>query len=166
LVKWADCIGQAYNQTFVNNWEYYPLSDREIKFIVDNIMIIADPRLIKIIAHDNDVVGFLFASPDVSAALQRARGHLFPFGLPDLLLEMRRTKWVALNGAGILPEFQGIGGNALLYSEMDKTIRAPGFIFEHADLTQVAETAVQMREDLINIGGEPYKNHRVYARTV
>ena len=143
LVKWADCIGQAYNQTFVNNWEYYPLSDREIKFIVDNIMIIADPRLIKIIAHDNDVVGFLFAFPDVSAALQRARGHLFPFGLPDLLLEMRRTKWVALNGAGILPEFQGIGGNALLYSEMDKTIRAPGFSFEHADLTQVAETAVK-----------------------
>ena len=143
LVKWADCIGQAYNQTFVNNWEYYPLSDREIKFIVDNIMIIADPRLIKIIAHDNDVVGFLFAFPDVSAALQRARGHLFPFGLPDFLLEMRRTKWVALNGAGILPEFQGIGGNALLYSEMDKTIRAPGFSFEHADLTQVAETAVK-----------------------
>ena len=121
LVKWADRIGQAYNQAFVNNWEYYPLTDREIKFIVDNIMMIADPRSIKIIAHDNDVVGFLFAFPDVSAALQRARGHLFPFGLLDLLLEMRRTKWVALNGAGILPEFQGIGGNALLYSEMDKT---------------------------------------------
>jgi hypothetical protein len=166
MVQWADRIGQAYNQAFVNNWEYYPLTDREIKFILDNILMIADPRLIKIIAHDDDVVGFLFAFPDISAALQRARGHLFPFGLFDLLLEMRRTKWIALNGAGILPEFQGMGGNALMYSEMDKTIRTPGFHFEHGDLTQVAETAVQMRQDLMNVGGKPYKNHRVYQRAV
>jgi len=55
---------------------------------------------------------------------------------------------VALNGAGILPEFQGRGGNALLYNEMDKTIREFGF--HHADLTQVANTAVQMRNDLVN----------------
>jgi hypothetical protein len=107
-------------------------------------------------------VGFLFAFPDVSAALQRARGHLLPFGIVDLLLEMRRTKWVALNGAGILPEFQGRGGNALLYSEMEKTIREFGF--QHADLTQVAETAVKMRSDLVSLGGRPYKNHRVYVR--
>jgi hypothetical protein len=164
LIAWADRIGRTYNNAFVNNWEFYPLTDREIKFVVDNIMLIADPRLIKIIVHENAVVGFLFAFPDLSAALQRARGHLFPFGLIDLLLEMKRTPWVSLNGAGILPEFQGRGGNALLYSEMDKTVR--GFQFRHAELTQVAETAVQMRQDLINVGGKPYKNHRVYQRDV
>ncbi len=163
LIHWADRIGQAYNKAFVNNWEYYPLTEREIKFIVDNIMLIADPRLFKIIAHENEVVGFLFAFPDVSAALQRARGHLFPFGIFDLLIDMRRTQWIALNGAGILPEYQGIGGNALLYSEIEKTIRESGQ-FKHADLTQVAETAVQMRNDLMNVGGKPYKNHRVYTR--
>lgn len=162
LVAWSGRIGAAYNRAFVNNWEYVPLTEREIKFLVDNLMVIADPRLIKIIAHGDDVVGFLFAFPDVSAALQRARGHLFPFGLVDLLLEMRRTKWVALNGAGILPEFQGRGGNTLMYSEMEKTMSE--FHFLHADLTQVAESAVQMRRDLENIGSKSYKNHRVYVR--
>jgi GNAT superfamily N-acetyltransferase len=162
LLKWVSRIGETYNRAFVENWEYYPLTGREIQFLVDNLMLVADPRLIKIITHGDDVVGFLFAFPDVSAALQRARGRLLPFGLFDLLLEMRRTKWVALNGAGILPEFQGRGGNALLYSEMEKTVREFGF--HHADLTQVAETAVQMRNDLVNLGGQPYKNHRVYAR--
>ena len=72
---------------------------------------------------------------------------------------MKRTDWVALNGAGILPEFHGFGGNALLYAEMEKSLRGTRFV--HADLTQVAETAVQMRSDLINLGGKPYKNHRV-----
>jgi hypothetical protein len=85
-------------------------------------------------------------------------------GLIGLLLELRRTKWGAINGAGILPEYQGRGGNALLYNEMDKTIREFGF--QHADLTQVADTAAQMRSDLVNIGGRLYKTHRVYARTL
>lgn len=164
LRAWAERIGEAYNQAFVENWEYYPLSGEEIQFVLDNLMLVADPRLIKIIAHGEKVVGFLFAFPDLSAALQRARGRLFPFGLFDLLLEMRRTKWVALNGAGILPEYQGRGGNALLYSEMEKTITEFGF--QHADLTQIAESATQMRNDLETLGGEPYKNHRVYTRAV
>ncbi len=67
-----------------------------------------------------------------------------------------------MNGAGILPEFQGRGGNALLYSEMEKTVKEFGF--EHADLTQVADTAVQMRSDLVNLGGKLYKTHRVYGK--
>jgi GNAT superfamily N-acetyltransferase len=162
LKAWADRIGRAYNAAFVNNWEYYPLTAREIKFILDNILVIADPKLIKVITHDDQAVGFLFGFHDVSAGLQRARGRLLPFGLLNIFWELRRTKWVALNGAGILPEFQGRGCNALLYAEMEKTIK--DFGFEHADLTQVADTAVQMRSDLVNLGGKLYKTHRVYAR--
>jgi len=162
LIAWAPRIGRTYNQSFIHNWEYYPLSEREIRFLTDNLMTVAEPRLIKIITHGDEVVGFVFAFPDVSAAIQRGKGRLLPWNLVDLLIEFKRTKWVALNGAGILPEFQGRGGNALLYSEMEKTIREAGF--QHADLTQVAETAVQMRHDLENVGGVRYKNHRVFIR--
>jgi GNAT superfamily N-acetyltransferase len=162
LLSWASKIGRTYNDTFIHNWEYYPLTDREIKYVTDEILTIADPRLIKIIIHGDDVVGFLFGFADVSAAIQRCKGRLFPFGILDILIEMKRTKWIALNGAGVLPDFQGRGGNALLYSEMEKTVHEFGF--QHADLTQVAESAVQMRRDLENVGGMAYKNHRVYIR--
>jgi hypothetical protein len=164
LLHWAPRIGQTYNQTFINNWEYYPLTEREIEYVISEILTIANPKLIKIITHGEDVIGFLFGFPDVSAAIQRSKGRLFPFGILDMLIDMRRTKWVALNGAGVLPEFHGCGGNALLYSEMEKTIHEFGF--RHADLTQVAESAVQMRSDLENVGGVPYKNHRVFIRGV
>jgi hypothetical protein len=127
-------------------------------------MTVADPKLIKVIAHGDEVVGFLLGFPDLSAALQRAKGHLFPFGLIDLLLEQKRTDWIALNGAGILPEFQGRGGNALLYVEILKNMKEGRFL--HADLTQVAETAVQMRSDLVNVGGKMYKNHRVFRKHI
>jgi len=162
IKNWAPKIARLYNDTFINNWEYYPLTDREILFAVDNVLVVADHHLIKLIMHEDTIVGFVFAFPDISAALQRARGHLLPFGLPDMLLELKRTQWLSLNGAGILPEFQGHGGNALLYTEMEKTLSDTRF--SDAELTQVAETAVQMRRDLVNLGGKPYKNHRVYVK--
>jgi GNAT superfamily N-acetyltransferase len=162
LRQWAGKIGQAYNNAFVKNWEYVPLTEREISFVVDTIMLVANPKLIKIIAQDGNVVGFAFGWPDVSAAMQRCKGRLFPFGIVDLLLEMRRTSRISGNGVGILPEFQGRGGNALLYSEMERTVGEFGF--KYYEMTQIAETAVQMRKDLETLGGKPYKNHRVYKR--
>jgi GNAT superfamily N-acetyltransferase len=164
LRAWADRIGAAYNKSFVNNWEYAPLTEKEIKQVLDNILLVADPRLIKIITYDNDAVGFLFGFPDLSAAMQRAKGHLNPLSIADLLLELKRTKWVAMNGVGVLPEYKGRGGAVLLYTEMEKTLQDYQYI--HADLTQVAETAVEMRHDLENLGGKPYKNHRVYRKVL
>lgn len=163
LKSWAKKIGESYNKTFINNWEYYPLTRREIDYALESLAV-ADPRLIKVITYEDEVVGFLFGFPDVSKALQRANGRLTPWAIVDILIEMKRTKWISLNGAGILPEYQGRGGNALLYSEMEKTVHEYGF--EHYELTQVAESAVQMRKDLINLGGIPYKNHRVYHKKI
>lgn len=162
VIKAAPAIREAYNRAFVNNWEYYPLSVREVDLLVEQLALIVNPRFVKFIMDGDRMVGFLFTFPDLSAALQRARGRLSPWGLADLLLETRRTDWVAINGAGILPEYQNRGGNALLYTEIEKTIRQSRFF--HADLTQVAETAVQMRRDLTGLGAEPYKTHRIYAR--
>jgi hypothetical protein len=164
LKAWAKRIGKLYNESFINNWEYYPLTEREIQFLLDNILTVADPRLIKIITHNDDAVGFLFGFPDLSTGMQKAKGKLLPLGLIQIMLDMKRTKWISLNGAGVLPEYQGMGGNAVLYVEMEKTLR--DYNFEYADLTQVAETAVQMRKDLENIGGKAYKNHRVYQKQI
>jgi hypothetical protein len=164
LISYAQKIGQAYNKAFVNNWEYAPLTEREVQLVLDNIMAIANPKLIKIILHGEDVVGFLLGFPDVSGGLQRAQGNLFPFGILHILWDLKKAKLIAFNGAGILPEFHGIGGNALLYAEMDNTLKE--FKFESVDMTQIAETATEMRADLINLGGVPYRNHRVYRKAL
>jgi len=165
LVSWAQRIGETYNKTFIDNWEYYPFTQGDIDYAVQNVFMVADHRLIKLIMHGDDIVGFLFAFPDASGALQRAKGNLFPFGLIDLLIDMKRTTTVAGNGMGVLPEFQGTGGNALLYYEMGKTM-LEFKQFKFVEMTQVAETTHQMRADLKNLNGVEYKNHRVYRKAV
>jgi GNAT superfamily N-acetyltransferase len=166
LVSWARALGIAYNKSFVNNIEYYPLTEREVKFVVDNVLTIADHRLVKLILHKEEVVGFSLPFPDVSAAMQRGKGKLNPITIADLMLELGRTKWIDFNGIGVLPEYQGLGGNALMYSEMINSINSEAFHFEHAELTQMAETAGQIRKDLVTLGVTPYKNHRVYQRDI
>jgi hypothetical protein len=63
-----------------------------------------------------------------------------------------------------LPEYQGRGGNYLLFSEIYNS--ANSFKFVHGELTQIAESAKQMRNDLENLGVRPYKNHRIYGKKI
>lgn len=160
----ANEIGAAYNNTFINNWEYYPMTQGEIDLLVSNLLDVVNPKLIKIITYDDKIVGFFVSFPDISKALQRHNGKINPFSILDILISLKTTNWVSMNGAGVLPEYHGRGGNALLYYEMEKTIKEFGF--EHWELTQVAETAVQMRKDMTMAGGEFYKTHRVYHKTL
>lgn len=164
LAAAARRIGRMYNRAFVNNWEYYPLSDREIDLAVDQMRPIADPGLTTFIAAGGEVVGFVLAFADVSRSLQRMRGRVTPWGVLGLLAERRRATRVALNGAGILPEYQGSGGNALLYLQIERAVRAA--TFQHAELPQVAETAGRMRRDLARLGAVSIKTHRVYRRSL
>jgi ribosomal protein S18 acetylase RimI-like enzyme len=163
-MRWANKIGEAYNKTFVNNWEYYPLTQREIKFAVDNILTVAVPQYIKIIAHGDDVVGFLFGFPDISAAIQRQKGHITPWGLADFMLEFKKTRFISLNGVGVLPEYKGRGAVALLYDEMANVLQNSPFL--EGELTQMAETAKEVRRELQTYGAVPWKNHRIYTRKV
>jgi hypothetical protein len=52
-----------------------------------------------------------------------------------------------------------------MYSELEKTV-LENPCYQHVDMTQVAETAIQMRHDLINLGGKAYKNHRVFHKSI
>lgn len=164
IKKMEEQIGEAYNNTFVNNWEYYPMTKGEMDLLLSNLMDVINPKLIKIITYEEKIVGFLIAFPDISKALQRHDGRLTPLAIVDLLISLKRTDWVSLNGAGVLPEYHGRGGNALLYYEMEKTLK--DFGFQYWELTQVAESAVQMRKDLTMAGGDFYKTHRVYHRKI
>jgi GNAT superfamily N-acetyltransferase len=160
----ADEIGAAYNNSFVNNWEYYPMTKGEIDLLLSNLLDVIDPKLIKLITYDEKIVGFLIAFPDITKTLLRHDGKITPFAIVDMLYSLKHTDWVSLNGAGVLPEYQGRGGNALLYYEMEKSLL--DFGYKYWELTQVAETAIQMRKDLTMAGGKFYKTHRVYHKVL
>ncbi len=156
-------LRQLYNAALGETTGNYPLTADEVQTIADQMLRFADPRLIKIVAKGDEPVGFLFAYPDPSAALQRTGGRLFPFGWAQILLEMRRTRWININGAGILPEYRGLGGTAILFSELYKTLAAAGR-FTDADLVQIGLENANMQRELRDLGVDFYKMHRMVER--
>ena len=156
-------VKELYNASLGGIHGNTPLTDEEVNSMANQILWLADPKLIKLVMKGEKAVGFLLAYPDVSAALQKAHGQLFPFGWLTLLLELRRTDWVNINGAGLLPEYRGSGGTAILYSEMFKSV-AENPRYRHADIVQIGMENEAMQRDLENFGIDFYKMHRIYRR--
>jgi hypothetical protein len=165
-------LKELYNNSLGGTEGTVPLTDEEVDTMANQLIWLADPKLIKMVMKvedpfqgDEKIVGFCFAYPDISAALQRTRGRLFPFGWLTLLLELRRTKWININGAGLLPEYRGSGGTAILYSEMFKSV-AENPRYRHAEVVQIGVENGNMQREMENFGIDFYKMHRTYSRTL
>ncbi len=164
LKKIAAKIGGVYNASLASDPDHrdaYPLSEAELHRATADLMSVADPQLIKVLAYDGEVVGFVFGFPDVSRAIKRSDGRLGPLAILGLLRALRRTPDLIINGAGIMPKYQRLGGNALLYAALEETARTRAF--RDVDLVQVADTTSLMLSDIQTLGGKVWKVHRVYT---
>lgn len=158
-------LKNLYNSALSGTTDTFPITDEEANMIARQLINFADPRLIKIVMKGDEIVGFLFGYPDPSAAIQRCKGKLFPFGWLDILIELRRTRWINLNGAGLLEKYRGSGGTALLFTEMYKSVR-DSHHFLHADVVQIGAENDKMQREIAGLGIDFYKAHRMYRRSI
>ena len=156
-------LKELYNSALRGTAGNAPITDDEVKMMADQLLRFADPRLLKVVMKDDNPVGFLMAYPDISAALQKTKGKLFPFGWITILREFKHTDFLNINGAGLLPEYRGSGGTAILYSELFKSVVETGQ-FKHAEVIQIGTENENMLRDLENFGVDSYKIHRTYVR--
>ncbi len=161
-----------YNEVLEDSSNSTPITNAEIKSLADQLLWFADPNLIKIVMKADATrpsgerpVGFLLAYPDISAALQKTRGKIFPLGWIRILREIQRTDWININGAGMVREYRGLGGTAILYSELFKSI-SENPRYHHTEVVQVGMENDPMQRELENFGVEFYKIHRIYQRSL
>ncbi len=165
-------LKELYNSALSGTTDTFPITDDEAQLIGQQIIAYADPRLIKVVMKvadsppgNDEIVGFMFGYPDPSAAVQRCQGKLFPFGWLDILIELRRTQWINLNGAGLLEKYRGSGGTALLFVEMYKSVRESHH-FRHADVVQIGAENDKMQREIAGLGIDFYKTHRMYKKNL
>jgi GNAT superfamily N-acetyltransferase len=164
LEAFAPRVIEAYNAAFSENREFVPIAGEDAAKIARRLIDMTQPDLVKIVAKGEEIIGFVLGFPDVSAALQRCKGQLYPVGWALLLWESKRTRWINFNGGGVLPQYQGLGVTALLYHEIYKTVRERNFL--HVDIVQVNEQNTRMVQELEGLGVDFYKAHRIYERVL
>jgi hypothetical protein len=157
-------VETVHHEAFKDNAGYYPTTKAEFEILAKNIISIADPKLIKAVMKGNDIAGFVIATPNIAKAVQRTQGKVFPFGWIDLLREKKRTKVIDVDVVGLLPKYQGLGNNALLYVELEKTLRERDA--QKAEIIQVDERNFRSKADMETMGVVWNKTHRTFKKTI
>ncbi|MCR5312530.1 MAG: N-acetyltransferase [Bacteroidaceae bacterium] len=154
--KIFDLINEAYAPLF----GYSKMTQRQIDGYVNTYMPLVDLRMVTLVedCETNEVVAVGISMPSIVRALQKANGHLFPFGWFHLLksLKWKHEEGVELLLVAVKPEYQNKGVNALLFADLIPIYQKMGFKW--------AETNPQLE---LNVKGQAqwqYLDHTVPKR--
>jgi GNAT superfamily N-acetyltransferase len=155
-------IKTLYAGTLNHHLEDYPLSPEELEQVKKDLLTVADPELLSLLAYDGKVIGYAFGFADISTTLVRNRGRLGPAEILRLIRAFKKSGRILFNGIGILPEYQRLGGNALLYRELERMVKDRGF--GEVEMVQISEKTELMISDAGSLGAKPFKIHRMYKK--
>jgi hypothetical protein len=102
--------------------------------------------------------------PNLSRAFQKARGRLFPFGFIHILREMKKSRVLDFYLAGIRPEYQGKGIDALMGYEMAKSALRRGMEFAESNHELEENKKIQAMWKMYD--KRLHRRIRVYQRTL
>lgn len=157
-------IFQLMNDCFKDIYGYMPLTEEEMKRLAKRYLPLVDPRFIKIIARNSEVVAFIIGVPNMSEGIRKARGRLFPVGLFQILRAAKRSKQLDLLLGGIRESCRGMGLDVLLGYKTIETARRAGM--EYIDSHHELETNMKMRAEMERIGGQIYKRFRIFGKNL
>lgn len=112
----------VYNKSFAQSvTNFIPFTDEEIEEEANSVMRFLSNKTSSIVFDENEeLVAFGITFPSISKALQKAKGHLFPFGWIHLLKAMKNYKVVDLMLNGAVPEWQNKGVSAIYHQSMSE----------------------------------------------
>jgi hypothetical protein len=150
------------NQTYSQLYGFYPMDEEEMHDLADRYMPVLDPRFIKIITHNDELVAFIVGVPNMSKGIQRAKGKLFPFGWYHILKSMRSTSQLDLMLGAIKPEHQGLGLEICMGMLMLESARQAGI--KNIETHLILETNTKMRAVVERIDAKMVKRFRVFQK--
>jgi len=153
---------ELMNDTFSEIYGFVPLNDKEKSDFAARYMPIIDPKFIKVVEKDGQLIGFAIGLPDLSAGIKACRGRLLPFGILKVLRESKRSRKLIMMLGGVKKEFRGKGIDVL----MGVKILQDGINsrMESLDSHLVLEDNLRMRGEYERIGCEVVKKFRIYQK--
>jgi hypothetical protein len=166
IKPWVRPILSLMNECYMagNIYGYAPLEEREMDDLARRFLPILDPRFVKAIKKDGEVVAFIIAMPDMTEGILKARGRLFPFGFIRVLRSARRTKQLDLLLGAVKDRYRGQGLDVLMGIKV--LIAAYEAGMEKIDTHHEMEANVKVRAEMERMGGQVYKKYRAFQKAL
>lgn len=166
LKPWIKPVLRLMNECYTasNIYGYTPLDEKEMEELAQRYMPVIDPRFVKAVKAEDELVAFIVGMPDITEGIQKARGHLFPFGFLKILRAAKKTKQLDLLLGAIKEKYQGRGLDVLMGVKMILSAHEAGM--ETMDTHHELESNVKVRAEMEKMGGKLYKVFRVYQKAL
>lgn len=164
LKPWIKPVLSLMNECYTtsNIYGYTPLDEKEMEELAQRYMPVIDPRFVKAVKAEDELVAFIVGMPDITEGIQKARGHLFPFGFLKILRAAKKTKQLDLLLGAIKENYRGRGLDVLMGVKMILSAYQAGM--ETMDTHHELESNVKVRAEMEKMGGKVYKVFRVYQK--
>jgi hypothetical protein len=164
IKPWVRPILALMNECYMagNIYGFAPLEEQEMDDLARRFLPILDPRFVKAIRKDGEVVAFIIAMPDMTEGIVKARGRLFPFGFIRVLRAARKTKQLDLLLGAVKERFRGQGLDVLMGIKV--LIAAYEAGMEKIDTHHEMEANVKVRAEMEKMGGQVYKKFRAFYK--
>jgi predicted GNAT family acetyltransferase len=145
-----------------NIYGYAPLDEKEMEELAKRYLPVLDPRLVKVVKKDGEVVAFIIGIPDLTEGIKEARGRLFPFGFLKILRAAKKTKQLDLLLGAIKEKYRGMGLDVMMGVKTLLSAHEAGL--EVIDTHHELEENVKVRAEMERMGGKVYKRFRVFKK--
>jgi GNAT superfamily N-acetyltransferase len=156
------------NLAYAPLYGFVPLTQKQISQYVKMYVPLLRWDVVSIVIEEatDNVVGFGIAVPNLSSALQKSRGKLFPTGWFHLLkaLKGKQNKTVDLMLMGVAPEYQGKGVNAIIFNDFIPSAYKNGFRFAESNPELEINNKISALWDGFN--AEHHKTRRAYKKNI
>lgn len=167
IMPYAHKIFHTLNAAFEPLYGFSALTEKQIDYYINMYIPMLRYELVTVITRDADdeVVGFGISLPSLSKAMQKARGHLFPFGWIHLLKALKsKPKVIDLYLTGVLPEYQSKGVNALLFNDLIPVYNRLGVVYAESNPELENNSAVQAQWNYFK--REHHKTRRAFIKKI
>jgi len=160
----VDLAFQIYNEAWEKNWGFVPMSRSEFDKLAKEMKQIVKPELVLIAEVGGEVAGFSFTIPDVNPAIAKANGRLLPFGLPKMLMALKKCDRARLVLLGMRTKFRKRGIDAILYK--DTLTAAAKLGFKRGEIGWTLDNNDMVNRAIESMGGKKSKTYRIYEKSL
>ena len=158
----------VFNDAWVNNWGFIPLSDAEARHMASDLRPIIEKHNTVMCTVDGEPAAFGLVLPNINEIIHDLNGKLLPLGWAKFLwrLKVQKVKTARMPLMGIRRKYQGKPlGAAFAYKiiEMVNDSSIENGI-THAELSWILESNKAMITMLEDIGGVVDKTYRIYEK--
>ena len=163
VAKFGTQIFALLDEAYAGLYGTTPLSEAQVRAYIDQYLGYVDPRFTKLVVDaDERLIAFGITMPSLSVALQKARGHVFPFGWFHLLRALKWPKSIDMYLVAIKPEYQARGVVAFLMTSLSASCIAAGIT--SAETNAELESNHQVQSLWKDLERRQHKRRRAYKK--